>query len=165
MWVEADPRTFERGQCIAVKYDQHGRLIEGVFSHAVDHGTGRCYFYFRTRNTGLMGASNQRRFYRWEGDKPEDSHNHVLSKDCPCGPTTLINESRIRLNKPDPQEKGKRLHQHVGKLIDEQKNEPPQLVTSVTVGRQLYALRPGDHLRVWWEDGALWSELVQERTK
>lgn len=35
----------------------------------------------------------------------------------------------------------------------------------VQVGHQTYVLGPGDHLRVWWEDGHLWSEFIQEVQK
>jgi len=39
--------------------------------------------------------------------------------------------------------------------------QPAEKCAAVVVGNQTYNLKPGDHLRVWWEDGALWSELVQ----
>lgn len=57
-----------------------------------------------------------------------------------------LDQSRLRLNQPG---------------VVQQKTTR----CDVQVGHQTYVLEPGDHLRVWWEDGALWSELVQERTK
>jgi hypothetical protein len=139
MWVEQRyPSEFKKGDRIAVKYDQNDKLTEGWFRRMEGTSPHGYLVYFEPRLLAVdeMSASHQRRFYKWVEDKPE--------------PTERVDQSGLRLNPPLPNQ-----------VVPEQ----PVKVARVVVGRQLYALQPGDHLRVWWEDGTLHSELVQEDTK
>lgn len=148
MWVEADPHTFVKDQRIAVKYPHEEDLVLGKFEKI-----GGSYVHFDHAHNGLPLSAflfGERKFYKWV---EEDSH---------------IDQSKLRLNRPNPdrhpntqaevEEAESALVQRVAKL-------EATLSSTVIVGHQAYDLKPGDHLRVWWEDGALWSELVQERTK
>jgi hypothetical protein len=147
MWVEQRyPSEFKKGDRIAVKYDQNDKLTEGWFRRMEGTSPHGYLVYFEPRLLAVdeMSASHQRRFYKWVEDKPE--------------PTERVDQSELRLNKPDPTAAEAPLLKRIGKL--------EHLLSSVViVGRQAYELKPGDHLRVWWEDGALYSELVQEDTK
>lgn len=165
MWVEVEhdkvATSFNKYDKIRVVVER-GHAWEGLFlKHEVD-GEGGHYVHLTQSDLDdqpiTLYVWKGRKFYYWVEDKPTDSHNQL---------DVHVDQSKLRLNKPaaDLSERGKRLHDHVGKLIEEQKGESRRQVASVVVGRQMYALHEGDHLRVWWEDGALWSELVQERTK
>ncbi len=91
-------------------------------------------------------AFANRKWYRWEEDKPV-SANDVKR---------MESQARLRLRQPDE------LEAEYAKLGAELKEERSLLkARAVIVGKQTYVLNEGDHLRVWWEDGRLHTELVQ----
>lgn len=148
MWVEVEhenvPTAFNKHDKIRVVVER-GHTWEGLFIKADNQGTDT---YIHMDQPGYcdypvcLYVWRGRKFYKWVEDKPVD-------------------ESKLRLNKPDPL-----LEADVAVAADILERRVEKTTRcDVQVGRHTYVLEPGDHLRVWWEDGALWSELVQERTK
>jgi hypothetical protein len=170
MWVEQrDPTLYQVGQRIAVVYDQNSEKMEGTFDR-IHHNPGGGYtVFFTTTDDRAMSASDMRKFYRWVEDKPEDSVNQL---------DVHVDQSALRLRKPDPTaaeveaaeaalverierlERGVRLHAHVGEVIANQQ-PPAKKAAAVVVGSELFTIREGEHMRVWWEDGRLHTEHVQ----
>lgn len=74
-----------------------------------------------------------------------------------------IEQSKLRLNKPDPMAaEVEAAEAHLLKRIEKLEQTVPLLkARAVIVGKQTYVLNEGDHLRVWWEDGHLYTEYVQ----
>lgn len=143
MWVEEkDLLSFNEGDPIAVVYDQNPEKVEGTFHSTSNDGL---YVRFTTTDGRELGASHLRRFYRWEEDKPEDSVNQL---------DVHVDQSKLRLRK------GVKLHAHVGEIIANQQ-PPTKRAACVVVGSELFTIREGEHMRVWWEDGRLHTEHVQ----
>lgn len=154
MWVEVEHDD------VATSFKPHDRIrvdcgeggtFEGYFLEVRDNGGHPNDRSVRLDRTGELADHAltfylwpSRTFYKWVEDQPTDSVNQL---------DVHVDHSRLRLNKPPTKVNP------VG-VIEQQTTR-----CDVQVGRHTYVLEPGDHLRVWWEDGALWSELVQERTK
>lgn len=150
MWVEVEhdkvATSFNKYDKIRVVVER-GHTWEGLFLKYEVDGEGGPYVHLTQSVYPIQSDLDDqpitlyvwkgRKFYYWVEDKPTDSHNQL---------DVHVNQSKLRLNQPG---------------IVAQKTTR----CDVQVGHQTYVLAPGDHLRVWWEDGALWSELVQERTK
>lgn len=159
MWVEVEhddvATSFKPHDRIRVDCGEEGGTFEGYFLEVRGNGghpNDRCVRLDRTGELADHALTlylwPSRTFYKWVEDQPTDSVNQL---------DVHVDHSRLRLNKP-PEFKC----EHGAKVVD---CAVERTRCDVKVGRHTYVLEPGDHLRVWWEDGALWSELVQERTK
>lgn len=162
MWVEQPYASeFKRGDRIAVKYDQTKELLVGKFLKMEGTKSGYMVYFVRDDNDDELSASNHRQFYRWVDDKP------VTGED-----VRRIEQSKLRLNKPHIQPcwcsedctvaEVEAAEAHLLKRIEKLEQTVPLLkARAVIVGKQTYVLNEGDHLRVWWEDGHLYTEYVQ----
>lgn len=148
MWIEQPYASeFKVADRIAVKYDQTNELLVGKFLKMEGTKSGYMVYFVRDDSNDELSASSDRTFYRWEEDKP------VTGED-----VRRVEQSKLRLNNP---ERAKKLHEHVGQIIAEQEQAPLLKARVVIVGKQTYVLNEGDHLRVWWEDGHLYTEYIQ----
>lgn len=174
MWVE-DERPFdhEAGDPIAVKFGiGDGALIKGTFESVglLPDGMEGWLVHF-TSDRGVKYSKyspvtgSSRTFFRWVEVQPEDSVNRLA--DARSRPAQrkrrrwMESQTRLRLNKPDKMAREvEEAEVALMKRISEKTTR-----CDVQVGRQTYVLNPGDHLRVWWEDGHLWSEFIQGEEK
>lgn len=170
MWVEQPYASqFRQGDRIAVKYDQTQELLVGKFLKMEGTESGYMVYFVRDDNDDELSASNHRKFFRWEEDvEPEDTEYEPgikwASVSGQAGPAfQQVDESRLRLNQPDPMAaEVEAAEAHLLKRIERLEQ---QLKHVVQVGKQTYVLNEGDHLRVWWEDGNLYTEFIQEVQK
>lgn len=142
MWVEErNVFDFTPGQKIAVLYDQTEEKVEGTFVRVQRQlNTGFMVYFIRDDGEQTpYSASHHRKFFRWEEDKP------VTGED-----VRRVEQSKLRTRWWDQ-----------GQIIAEQEQAPLLKARAVIVGKQTYVLNEGDHLRVWWEDGHLYTEYIQ----
>lgn len=143
MWVERHPNQFSNGDTIAAVNRGSGARYEGNV-HRADNSI--VYINLHDENATTQFSSYYYKFYGWStSGKPAVDESKIrlhapISKPCICGDETCQEDEC-------PAHPGVR-HEKTTRC-------------DVQVGNQTYVLSPGDHLRVWWEDGALWSELVQ----
>jgi hypothetical protein len=147
MWVEQNnSAVWSVNERMAVVFDQNPEKVEGTYLTTEFHNDGYLV-HFLTTDGRELSASNHRKFFKWVEEK------------VPTGESMRVAEARLRLRKPD--EMAAEVEAAEAHLIRRIERLEDQLNSTVIVGRHAFKLTPGDHLRVWWEDGALWSELVQ----
>ena len=131
MWVERFYAAFKDGETIRAEDRSNGTRYNGLFRG--------------TRNASALIQVDDME----EGSSSEFSLYYYKFYGWSPSSKPAVDESKIRLHAP---------FSRLNDLISEA--AAPKCAV-VQVGEQEYKVKPGDHLRVWWEDGALWSELVQ----
>lgn len=150
MWTPSEITEFKTHDKIRAEGDRYSS-VEGWFlgleTDPPNGGKGEYVkMYHHDQNHPIYLWVGQRTFYKWVDVQPEDTV-HVLD----YGPR--VDESKLRLRGPG---------------WDYDLINTPGVVAqqttqcNVQVGQQTYVLNEGDHLRVWWEDGHLYTEFIQE---
>lgn len=174
MWVEVEWRdlrsSLKKDDKVRVDIKNSGQSYRGrVVDILSGKVLGDTYLKLIQKNSDYpicLYVLPGRKFYRWKEDKPDDVHNQL---DDVKPKIQWVDQSELRLRKPhvqpcwgkccnDPDTKAEveEAEAALVKRIEKDKQVPEILIGDVVVD-----LKPGHHLRVWWEGDVLYTEVAQ----